>query len=106
LICAKHRADLQFTCSNYTIDVAEGTSNKYIPFEVLFLSVAMPPSDFATTDIDEVLHELTTDEAILLTSGVGFWYTHTVKRLVIPAIKVFIFHNVHNRLITLPSALV
>ena len=50
----------------------------------------MPPSDFATADIDKVLHELTTNEAILLTAGVGFWYTHSVDRLRIPAIKVFI----------------
>ena len=50
----------------------------------------MPPSDFATADIDKVLNELTTNEAILLTAGVGFWYTHSVDRLRIPAIKVFI----------------
>ena len=49
----------------------------------------MPPSDFATADIDKVLNELTTDEAILLSAGVGFWYTHSVERLGIPAIKVF-----------------
>ena len=49
----------------------------------------MPPSDFATVNIDEVLHDLTTDEAILLTAGVGFWYTHSIERLGIPAIKVF-----------------
>ena len=52
----------------------------------------MPPSDFATADIDKVLNELTTEEAILLTSGVGMWYTHPVDRLGIPAIKVFGFH--------------
>jgi beta-glucosidase len=51
----------------------------------------MLPSDFATANIDEVLNELTTDEAILLTAGVGFWYTHSVERLGIPAIKVFVF---------------
>jgi beta-glucosidase len=49
----------------------------------------MPPSDFATADIDKVLNELTTDEAILLTAGgQGFWYTQPVDRLGIPAIKV------------------
>lgn len=48
----------------------------------------MPPSDFATADIDKVLNELTTDETILLTAGVGFWRTHRVDRLGIPAIKV------------------
>ena len=52
----------------------------------------MPPSDFATADIDKVLNELSTDEAILLTAGVGFWYTHSVQRLGIPAIKVFVLH--------------
>ena len=59
-------------------------------FLLFFLSVAMPPSDISTANIDEVLHELTTDEAILLTAGVGFWYTHSVERLGIPAIKVFV----------------
>ena len=39
----------------------------------------MPPSDFATADIDKVLNELTTEDAILLTSGVGMWYTHPVE---------------------------
>lgn len=48
----------------------------------------MAPSDFATADIDQVLGQLTTDEAILLTAGVGFWQTHGVDRLGIPAIKV------------------
>ena len=60
----------------------------------------MPPSDFATADIDEVLNELTTDEAILLTAGVGFWYTHAVQRLGIPAIKVFVLRILLDRLIT------
>jgi len=45
-------------------------------------------SDFATADIDKVVNELTTNEAILLTAGgVGFWHTHAVDRLGIPAIK-------------------
>ena len=57
----------------------------------------MPPSDFATADIDKVLNELTTDEAILLTAGVGLWYTHPVDRLGIPAIKVFVLHILHDR---------
>ena len=68
---------------------------------LLFLSVAMPPSDFASADIDEVLNELTTDEAILLTAGVGFWYTHSIERLGIPAIKVFVFYILHDRFIIL-----
>lgn len=48
----------------------------------------MAPSDFAKADIAEVVEQLTTDEAILLTAGVGFWHTHEVPRLGIPAIKV------------------
>lgn len=48
----------------------------------------MAPSDIAKADIDELVENLTTDEAILLTAGVGFWHTHEVKRLGIPAIKV------------------
>jgi beta-glucosidase len=51
----------------------------------------MPPSDFANADIDKVLNQLTTDEAILLTAGVGFWHTHCIDRLGIPAIKVWSF---------------
>ena len=48
----------------------------------------MPPSDFANANVDEIVEQLTTDEAILLTAGVGFWYTHAIPRLGIPAIKV------------------
>ncbi|OSD02184.1 glycoside hydrolase family 3 protein [Trametes coccinea BRFM310] len=48
----------------------------------------MPASDFAKADLSEVVEQLTTDEAILLTAGVGFWHTHAVPRLGIPAIKV------------------
>lgn len=48
----------------------------------------MVPSDIAKADIDELVENLTTDEAIQLTAGVGFWHTHEVKRLGIPAIKV------------------
>ena len=48
----------------------------------------MPPSDFAKASIPEVVEQLTTDEAILLTAGVGFWHTHAVPRLGIPAVKV------------------
>ncbi|KIY70546.1 glycoside hydrolase family 3 protein [Cylindrobasidium torrendii FP15055 ss-10] len=47
----------------------------------------MPPSDFANADLDEIVEKLTQDEAILLTAGVGFWYTHAVPRLGIPSIK-------------------
>ncbi|KAH6899145.1 beta-glucosidase [Coprinopsis sp. MPI-PUGE-AT-0042] len=48
----------------------------------------MAPSDFANANIDDVVENLTTEEAILLTAGVGFWHTHAVKRLGIPAVKV------------------
>lgn len=48
----------------------------------------MPPSDFAKADLSKVLEELTTDEAISLISGVGFWHTCAIERLGIPAVKV------------------
>ena len=48
----------------------------------------MPPSDFKNVDIEQVVEQLTTDESILLTAGVGFWHTHAVPRLGIPPIKV------------------
>ncbi len=50
----------------------------------------MPPSDFANANLDQVVEALTTDEAILLTAGVGFWHTHAIERLGIPAIKVYL----------------
>ncbi|THH33096.1 hypothetical protein EUX98_g1111 [Antrodiella citrinella] len=48
----------------------------------------MAPSDFKNASIPELVEQLTTDEAILLSAGVGFWHTHAVPRLGIPAIKV------------------
>ncbi|KAJ7489184.1 beta-glucosidase [Mycena latifolia] len=48
----------------------------------------MPPSDFARANIPEIVEKLTTDESIQLIAGVGFWKTHAVERLGIPAIKV------------------
>ncbi|PPR01041.1 hypothetical protein CVT24_000575 [Panaeolus cyanescens] len=48
----------------------------------------MAPSDFAKADVDKVLASLTTDEAISLTAGVGFWHTHAIERLGVPAVKV------------------
>ncbi|PFH53517.1 glycoside hydrolase family 3 protein [Amanita thiersii Skay4041] len=44
--------------------------------------------DFASTDLDEIVKSLTTDEAILLTAGVGSWHTRAISRLGIPPIKV------------------
>lgn len=49
----------------------------------------MPLSDFSTANIGEVVHNLTIDEAILLTAGMGTWETSSIDRLGIPAIKVF-----------------
>lgn len=48
----------------------------------------MVASDFARANLDDVVDALTTDEAILLTAGVGLWHTHSIPRLGIPAIKV------------------
>jgi len=48
----------------------------------------MPPSDFAKADIDEIIDKLSTEEAVKLIAGVGFWYTAAIERLSIPAIKV------------------
>jgi beta-glucosidase len=48
----------------------------------------MSPSEFAKADVDDVVDKLTIEEAVLLTAGVGFWHTHAVPRLGIPAVKV------------------
>ncbi|KAJ7182828.1 beta-glucosidase [Mycena crocata] len=48
----------------------------------------MPPSDFARANISEIVDKLTTEESIQLIAGVGFWKTHAVERLGVPAIKV------------------
>jgi hypothetical protein len=55
----------------------------------------MAPSDFAKADVEDLLNDLTTEEAILLTAGVGFWHTHEVGRLGVPAIKVRMFLIIH-----------
>lgn len=48
----------------------------------------MAPSNFATADIDKVVEQLSLEEAISLIAGVGFWNTHPIPRLGIPAMKV------------------
>lgn len=48
----------------------------------------MAPSDFAKANIDDIVNQLTAEEAFSLTAGVGFWHTHGIPRLGIPAIKV------------------
>lgn len=48
----------------------------------------MPPSDFAKASIAEVVEQLTTDEAILLTVRVDFRHTHGVPRIGISPVKV------------------
>lgn len=48
----------------------------------------MAPSDFVNANLDEIVEQLTIDEAIQLIAGVGLWHTHSVDRLGIPAIKV------------------
>nr|AMK37826.1 beta-glucosidase [Inonotus obliquus]AMK37827.1 beta-glucosidase [Inonotus obliquus] len=48
----------------------------------------MAPSDFANADIPSIVEKLTLEEATALIAGVGFWRTHAIERLGIPAIKV------------------
>jgi beta-glucosidase len=48
----------------------------------------MAPSDFAKADLASIVAQLTTEEAIDLIAGVGFWHTHAVPRLGVPAVKV------------------
>ncbi|KAJ6598236.1 beta-glucosidase [Mycena vulgaris] len=48
----------------------------------------MAPSDFARAHVPDIVEKLTTEESIQLIGGVGFWKTHAVERLGIPAIKV------------------
>ncbi len=49
----------------------------------------MAPSDFSNADIPSIVEKLTLEEAIALIAGVGFWKTHEVPRLGIPAVKVY-----------------
>ncbi|KZS87466.1 glycoside hydrolase family 3 protein [Sistotremastrum niveocremeum HHB9708] len=46
------------------------------------------PSDIAHADLDELVKGIKLEDAIALTSGVGFWNTHAVSSANIPAIKV------------------
>jgi beta-glucosidase len=52
------------------------------------LKFTMTSSHIAKANVAELVDNLTTDEAISLIAGVGFWHTHEVSRLGIPAIKV------------------
>ncbi|KAG9012138.1 hypothetical protein FRB94_011835 [Tulasnella sp. JGI-2019a] len=45
-------------------------------------------SSFKRANINEVVDRLTTDEAISLIAGVGFWWTAPIPRLGIPSVKV------------------
>jgi hypothetical protein len=53
----------------------------------------MAPSDFASANVNEIIEYLTTDEAILLTAGVGFWHTHAVEILIYGLIHFTLFHQ-------------
>ncbi|KZT33940.1 beta-glucosidase [Sistotremastrum suecicum HHB10207 ss-3] len=46
------------------------------------------PSDIAQADLDRLVNDINLEDAIALTSGVGFWHTHAVPSANIPAIKV------------------
>jgi hypothetical protein len=46
------------------------------------------PSNFADANIADIVEQLTLEEAIALTAGVGNWYTAAIPRLGIPALKV------------------
>ncbi|KAG8943855.1 hypothetical protein FRC04_002478 [Tulasnella sp. 424] len=48
----------------------------------------MTAASFATADLQDVVDKLTTEEAISLISGFGFWGTAAVPRLGVPSIKV------------------
>jgi beta-glucosidase len=61
----------------------------------------MAPSDIARADLNQLVAQLTQDEAIALTAGVGFWHTAAIPRLNIPAVKVSrrILYNIYFHLI-------
>jgi beta-glucosidase len=48
----------------------------------------MAPSDFKNADVKAIVEQLTTDELIQLSAGVGFWRTAAIDRLGIPSVKV------------------
>ncbi|KAG8943853.1 hypothetical protein FRC04_002476 [Tulasnella sp. 424] len=48
----------------------------------------MTAASFANADVQDIVDKLTTEEAISLISGVGFWWTAAVPRLGVPSIKV------------------
>jgi beta-glucosidase len=49
----------------------------------------MTLSDFAKADLQSLVDQLSLEEAISLIAGVGFWQTHAIPRLGIPAVKVY-----------------
>ncbi len=61
----------------------------------------MAPSDFSNADIPSIVEKLTLEEAIALIAGVGFWKTHEVPRLGIPAVKVYIHREIQLSIISL-----
>lgn len=65
----------------------------------------MAPSDFAKADVKRIVEQLTLEEAIALTAGVGFWHTHGIPRLGVPPIKVNTEVTFAIRGLTCPSRL-
>lgn len=65
----------------------------------------MAPSDFAKADVKSIAEQLTLEEAIALTAGVGFWHTHGIPRLGVPPIKVSTESIFAKRGLTYPSRL-
>lgn len=76
----------KFLPRKITISASINTRSSAPPF-LKHPHLVMAPSDFAKADIHKIVEQLTTDEAILLIAGVGFWHTHAIERLGIPAIK-------------------
>jgi hypothetical protein len=74
-----------------SIPLSERHIAQYLYFAIRRSLSAMPPSDFGHANVLDIVEELTTDESIQLIAGVGFWKTHAVERLGVPAIKVSSF---------------